>query len=219
MLNLNNIKTIFFDYDGTIHNGLKIYVPAFMKAYNYLVDKGLTEPKEFTEDEVSYWLGFNPKEMWQKFMPQINEDDIKKCSEIISGTMESLTIDGKAELYKDSLNVLSYLKDKGYNLIFISNCKIYYKEAHKKIFGLDKYFDKMVSSEEYDFIPKHEVLKSVMKEYPMDMVIVGDRFHDIEAGRINNIYTIGCSYGYGSRKELEGADLVINNILELKELL
>jgi len=34
---LEGIKTIYFDYDGTLHNSNKIYAPAFRKAYDFLV--------------------------------------------------------------------------------------------------------------------------------------------------------------------------------------
>lgn len=219
MINLKSIKTIFFDYDGTLHNGMKIYAPAFREAYDNLVDQGYAKPRDFSEADISYWLGYNPKEMWEKFMPDIDVEEGRKCSKIISERMGTSTLEGKAELYDGSIEVLSYLKDKGYRLIFISNCKIYYKESHCKIFNLDRYFERMLASEEFNFIPKHEILKSIIKEYPRDMVMVGDRFQDIESGRKNHIYTIGCSYGYGSPEEMDQADLVINSITELKELL
>ncbi len=218
MISFDNIKTIFLDYDGTLHNGMKIYAPAFRKAYSYLVDKGYAKPRKWSEDDISYWLGFNPKEMWQKFMPHINQEERQRCSKIISESMKASTLSGQAELYPDALEVLSYLKNKGYHLIFISNCKIYYKESHNSIFGLDRYFERLIASEEYDFRPKYEIIKAVIDEYPRDMVIIGDRHQDIEAGKRNHIYTIGCNYGYGYPQELEEADLVIENILELKNL-
>ncbi|MGE5628055.1 MAG: HAD family hydrolase [Solirubrobacterales bacterium] len=217
MINFENVKTIFFDYDGTLHNGMKIYAPAFREAYAYLVEQGYAKPKDWSEAEISYWLGFNPKEMWENFMPNIEVEERRKCSKIISEKMGAATLEGKAELYDGSIEALSYLKAKGYHLIFISNCKIYYKESHCKIFNLDRYFERMIAAEEFDFIPKDEILKSILNDYPKDMVMVGDRFQDIECGRKNHIYTIGCSYGYGSPEELDQADLVIESITELKQ--
>jgi len=37
------VRTIFLDYDGTLHDSLKIYARAFKKAYAYLVKEGLAE--------------------------------------------------------------------------------------------------------------------------------------------------------------------------------
>ena len=75
----------------------------------------------------------------------------------------------------------------------------------------------MVCSEEHDFIPKYEILARIKDRYPSGMAIVGDRKHDLEAGRKNNIYTIGCKYGFASEDELDDADIIINDISDLKK--
>jgi phosphoglycolate phosphatase len=123
--------------------------------------------------------------------------------------------DEKPALYEGALETLEYLKDKGYHLVFISNCKTYYKEFHSRMFKLDRYFESLVCSDEYDFIPKYEILKAIKDKYPENMAIVGDRRQDIEAGMKNNIYTIGCTYGFALEKELDEADMLIDNIQEL----
>jgi phosphoglycolate phosphatase len=219
LIPFKNIKTIFFDYDGTLHNSIKVYFPAFKKAYDYLVKEGLAESREWTEGEISHWLGFNPKDMWETFLPALDEGIRKKCSKIIGDEMESLIKQGKPVLYEEVLETLAYLKNKDYHLVFISNCNIYYRDGHIKLFNLDKYFEELACSEEYGFIPKHEILGRIKRKYPGDMVIIGDRKQDIEAGKKNDIYTIGCSYGFSYKGELDEADLLIDNITELKKYL
>lgn len=218
MIPYKNIKTIFFDYDGTLHNSIKIYAPAFRKAYDYLVDKGYAKPRQWEDKDISQWLGYNSSDMWKSFMPELKEEERSKCSEIIGEAMKTSIEAGKPELYEGALETLLYLKNKGYNLVFISNCKIYYKDCHCKLFHLDSYFNELASSEEYGFIPKYEILNKIKDKYEKDMVIIGDRKHDIEAGKKNNIYTIGCSYGFAPAGELDNADMLIDNILELKKI-
>lgn len=56
---------------------------------------------------------------------------------------------------------------------------------------------------------KSELLCRVMEERGIaaeDAVMVGDTAGDVEAGREAGLYTIGCTWGYGTREELEGAD-------------
>jgi len=212
LIPFKNIKTIFFDYDGTLHNSIKIYIPAFKKAYAFLVEKGYAESKEWSDKEISYWLGFNPQDMWQNFMPNLSKELREKCSSIIGDEMKAQISQENPVLYEGTLEVLKYLKGKGYHLVFISNCKIYYKKFHSELFKLDRYFESMVCSEEYNFIPKYKILKVIKDKYPEDMVIIGDRRQDIEAGKKNNIYTIGCTYGFAMEKELDEADMLIDNI-------
>ncbi|TJX13092.1 HAD family hydrolase [Tissierella creatinini] len=216
MISFSNIKTIFFDYDGTIHNSIKIYGPAFRKAYSYLVEQRLVHQRDWSDEEISYWLGFNPQEMWKKFMPDLEENIRSKCSEIIGEEMDSLIDKGKPELYEGALDTLKYLKSKGYRLVFISNCKLSYKDSHSRLFGLGDYFEELACSEEYNFIPKYEILRDIKGKYCEEMAIIGDRFQDIEAGKKNGICTIGCSYGFSLKGELDEADLIIKSISELK---
>jgi haloacid dehalogenase superfamily, subfamily IA, variant 1 with third motif having Dx(3-4)D or Dx(3-4)E len=212
------IKTIFFDYDGTLHNSIKIYAPAFRKAYAFLVEQGYANEKVWNDNQISYWLGFNPSDMWSSFMPELKQEVRSQCSKIIGEEMTYSIENGKAELYDGALEVLEQLKAKGIRLVFISNCKNYYKDSHNKLFKLDKYFEELASSEEYAFISKFEILKAIKHKYEDAMVIVGDRKQDIEAGKKNNIYTIGCSYGFAVKGELDEADLIIDNIKALKHL-
>lgn len=213
-----NIKTIFFDYDGTLHNGLKIYAPAFRTAYAYLVENSFADARYWTDEEISYWLGFNPVDMWNTFMPDLDDKTKATCTDIISAVMKSLTELGKAELYEGSEEVLAYLKNKGYRLVFISNCKNYYRDVHRKMFRLERYFEDFIASEEYGFLPKNEILASVKGKYEEGMAIIGDRIQDIYAGKENNFLTVGCNYGYGSAEELQDADFVIEDVIELKDL-
>ena len=219
MISFKNIKTIFFDYDGTLHNSIKIYAPAFRKAYHFLVKEGLAENKEWSDKEISYWLGFNPLDMWSTFMPNLSDKLRHQCSNMIGEEMTLLIEESKPVLYEGAYEMLEYLKNKDYHLVFISNCKTYYMECHNKLFQLDKYFETLVCSEEYNFIPKHEILKIIKNNYPEEMVIIGDRKQDIDAGKKNNIYTIGCTYGFALNSELEESNLLINNIKELYEYL
>lgn len=213
---LEGIKTIFFDYDGTIHDSIHIYTPALNSAYQFLVDQGLAESKVWKNEELIHWLGYNSKDMWKEFMPHLDETLREQASKIVGAEMMKQIENGHAKLYEGALEVLSYLKTKGYTLVFISNCNTYYKEIHRKQFGLDQYFTRMIGSQEYDYQAKSEILKIVKDEFPAEWCIVGDRNHDINAGKLNNIKTIGCLYGFGTEDELASADYKINDIKALK---
>jgi phosphoglycolate phosphatase len=219
LIPFKNIKTIFFDYDGTLHNSIHLYAPAFRKVYDFLVQEGHAKKRVWSDKEISYWLGYNAPDMWNQFMPQLSEDLKQQCSNMIAKEMKLLMEQGKPVLYDGAIETLNHLKKKGYQLVFISNCKVYYKELHNKLFHLDNYFDALVCSDEYDFIPKYEILKIIKQKYPAEMVIIGDRNQDIEAGKKNSIYTIGCRYGFASSGELDDADMIIDCISELKKYL
>ena len=68
------MKYIIFDYDGTLHNSIKIYEPAFMKAYDYLVANGYANKRKFKEGEISRFLGLSATDMWNIFMPNLPKE-------------------------------------------------------------------------------------------------------------------------------------------------
>jgi phosphoglycolate phosphatase len=77
--------------------------------------------------------------------------------------------------------------------------------------GWDELFDGYYS---FDMFPgrtltKAELLAEVMRQRgvdPADAVMVGDTKGDVTSGAAAGMYTIGCTWGYGTREELEGAD-------------
>lgn len=214
-----HIKTIFLDYDGTLHDSLAIYKPAFLEAFHMLVEEGYMNNKEFKDEEISQYLGQSTKEMWDKFGKGLPEEIKQKGSKKIGETMEKLIQSKKATLYDGSLDVLAYLKEQGYKLVFISNCTNRYMHNHTKMFSLNHFFDEMVNAEMYNHAPKEVILSKIKDNFPNEMVIVGDRHHDMRAGKENGIYTIACTYGFGEKSELKDADIMIADIKELKKIL
>ncbi|MDV4149256.1 HAD-IA family hydrolase [Clostridium sp. AL.422] len=216
---MDQIKNIIFDYDGTLHNSIKIYEPAFNKAYKYLVEKGYTEEKVFKDKDIKKWLGYNSIDMWNEFMPNLAREEKEKCSLIIGSAMIEYLNKGNAELYDGALEILNELKHRGYRLIFLSNCKVEYMNKHKKIFKLDNYFTDFYCAEQFDFIPKYKIFKLIKKKYEGDFIVVGDRFVDIEMATVNNVHSIGCSYGFGNNDELKNATVIAKDIKDIKELI
>ncbi|MFW5838808.1 MAG: HAD family hydrolase [Bacillota bacterium] len=211
-MTIKNVKTLFFDYDGTIHNSLEIYKPAFLDVYDWLVNQGYKKPRTWHDYEIKQFLGQNPKSMWESFGKGLPDEIRKAASRRIGKNMQIYMSENMAVLYERALETLAILKDRGYTLIFISNCTNAYMKAHIKAFNLDAYFTMMVNAETYDYISKSKILKTIMKDFDKDMAIIGDRYYDMQAGKENGIYTIGCTYGFGSPNELVDATMTIDSI-------
>lgn len=212
-------QTICFDYDGTIHDSIHIYYPAFIEAYDYLVNHGYQERKTWTKEEVKRFLGQNPNEMWSQFKPNLQNDVIKVVSQMIGKRMKEAILDHKGVLFDGARDTLQSLKNQGYYLVYLSNSKTSYMEINRKVFELDRYFDLFVSSEMYDHIPKKEILKRLKPTLKAPILMVGDRIHDMESGMSNEIDTVACLYGYGNTQEFIGSTYQINDIKELVNLL
>ena len=212
-------QTICFDYDGTIHDSMQIYFPAFVRAYDYLVEHGYQPKKTWTKEEVKLFLGQNPMEMWGSFTPKIPVDVIAIISKMVGESMSQSIANHQAVLYEGALSTLEALKKKGYQLVYLSNSKIYYMEMSKKEFHLDRYFDQFVVSEMYDYIPKKDILRALRPQLKEPILMVGDRIHDMESGHANGIDTVACTYGYGKKEEFVDATYSIDDICDILQIL
>lgn len=210
--------TIFFDFDGTIHETMYIYGPALDKAKEYLDEHKI--PHKGLERELYHtYLGYNADDMWKMVMGGNDLETIQYVSSIVGREM-NLNLDrGLGRLYPKTEETLMELKKRGYTLVYISNARNRYYEKVKETYKLERFFDGFLTSEMYNELPKEEILKSVMNDYPVPYSIVGDRFFDMVGGKKNNMTTIFCNYGYGKPEEGNDASYRIDSIDELLEII
>ncbi|MCD8036687.1 MAG: HAD family hydrolase [Clostridiales bacterium] len=208
---------LVFDYDGTLHDSMEIYAPSFRACCALMRDEGI-EAGEYTNDEIKRWIGMTAKAMWDEFQPEMEQEKKDRYSAFIGDNMVKLIDEGKAKLYDGVPEMLEEAKKKCC-LIFLSSCKRSYMDAHRKAFGLDRYFDKFYCTEDFGFIPKYEIFETIKRECEGEFIAIGDRYSDIEVAKRHGLKSIGCLYGYGSEEELKDADYIVKSISELKDKL
>lgn len=206
---------IFFDYDGTLHQSMLTYAPAFRSTMQWLSDRGYIPARSYSDSEISRWLGFNSNDMWSQFHPELAPEIREQARIRLGEDMARRIGNGEGALFPGTEDVLMKLKSEGHRLCFLSNCRRAYMERHTRVFGLERFFDFFFCCEDYDFIPKHEIFLKVAPKLRGPFVIIGDRSHDIEIAVKNGLPSIGCAYGYGVRGELSGADIIVSDICDI----
>ena len=127
---MKNIKTVIFDYDGTLHNSTRIYADAFRVVYKRMVCDGVVPAREFTDEEITQWLGYSAMDMWEAFMPELSVENRVYYSKEIGQIMSTKIQEKQAVLYDGALETLSYLKEKGYHVLYLSNCGHLFMTRH-----------------------------------------------------------------------------------------
>ena len=211
--------TLIFDYDGTIHDTLHIYEPVMRDTYHWLAQEGYVEEKPLAQARIAGWLGLNAKEMWEDFQPQLAEEIREQAAKRNGDGMVARVRDHEARWYASAKSTLDLLKQNGYPMIVLSNCKIAYREAHWEEFRMERWFDRFYDCESYGFAPKTQIIKEILPQYDAPYVVIGDREKDLACARAADAAFIGCLYGYGSREELSGADALIKDIGALPNVL
>ena len=215
---LKDVNSIIFDFDGTLHNTLKIYYPAFSSGVEFLQEHGFAKDFELNEKNVSKFLGEKPNFAYDLIAKGADEKLKREVMALVGKKMDENIKNGLGELYAGTVKVLEELS-KNYDLYILSNCRESYLDTALDVYGIKKYFKKYFAAETFDYLPKDEIIKKERKNIREEIIFVGDRHHDMEAARINNLKSIFCSYGFGSEEEGKDANYKISSLGELLELL
>lgn len=196
------INAVLFDLDGTIIDS----GPGITNSVSYTLSKyGIPIP----DRSVLYrFIGPPLSESFEKYFGFSHEEAIKAVDVYreyysVKGVYENTLYDGIeeliTELYRNGLRVI----------LATSKPEIFAKKILNS-FSLDKYFSTVCGSElDGRRIDKFEVIEEALRrEHITDkssVIMVGDRFHDIHGAKRASVLSVGVTYGYGSRDELEEA--------------
>lgn len=215
---LKNVKSIIFDFDGTLHDTIKIYYPAFSEGVKILKDHGYAKDFELSEDNVKRFLGEKPNFAYDLLAPGADEGFKKKIMTLVGQKMDENIKNRVGKLYDGTEKVLEKLS-KTYDLYILSNCRKSYLDQALDIYGIKKYFKRYYAAEIFNFIPKDEIIRQERKNFKEEIIFVGDRHHDMDAAHKNNLRSIFCTYGFGPAEEGKDATYKINSIREMLEIL
>ncbi len=136
-----------------------------------------------------------------------------------TGIYENRVYDGVREM-------LEALKNSGKTLILATSKPEEFAEIVLEYFDLRRYFDCVVGATfDGTLNYKSDVIRVALERGKVsdkkDAVMIGDRHHDIDGAKQNNLKSIGVLYGFGDREELEiaGADMIVKTPEDLLKIL
>ncbi len=121
--------------------------------------------------------------------------------------------------------LLKELKSAGLKLVVCTSKPTEPSVKILKYLGIYEYFDAVFGATlDGGLTEKEQIIQLAVKELDLDAtttVMVGDRKFDAYGARLNDIKSIGVTYGFGSKEELvqAGYDYIVDNLSQLKELL
>ena len=207
---------IFFDLDGTLTDPALGITNSFIHALKYY---GLPIP---SFEELCKLIG---PPLPYSFESTFGFDH-DKAMQAVAKYREYFSTKGLYEnkVYSGIPGLLQSLKEKGKHLVVATSKPEEYSIKIIEHFGLSKYFDFVCGSlMDESRSKKAEVIAYALERCGLtesdksSVLMVGDRFHDIEGAKANGLKSCGVLFGYGSLAELEnaGADYIANSVKEL----
>lgn len=195
-------KTVLFDLDGTLTDsglGITNSVSYALKRY------GITETDR---KKLDRFVGPPLADSFERFYglsKKQSEEAIHVYREYYDakGIFENEVYDGIPEL-------LANLKSDGKNILVATSKPELYAVRIMDHFGLSKYFDYIAGANmDETRSDKREIIEYALGEIGVtdisSVIMIGDREYDIIGAHKVGADSIGVTYGYGSREELENA--------------
>ena len=216
---MNQKKYILFDLDGTLTDpkeGITKSVQYALRHYGIDVED---------LDSLCPFIGPPLAESFSKFYGFPREQAVEAISVYreyfgVQGWRENVVYDGIEE-------TLGALKAAGAHLLVATSKPELYAKRILEHFHLDSYFDWIGGADmEETRVRKADVIRYVIElaglsfdeESISQMVMVGDREHDVLGAKEVGMDCVGVLYGFGDRNELEesGAAAIVESTSELK---
>lgn len=212
-------KAVIFDLDGTLLNT----IDDLAIACNYALEK-CNLPTHDVE-KYKQFVGNGRYKLIERIIPEEkrSEELFNKVLKLYDDYYEAHMMD-ETKPYNGIINLLDNLKDKNIKIAVVSNkpneftvgmVKHYFGERFDIIFG---------HREGYKTKPNPDTVLEVMKELNVkenECIYIGDSNVDMKTAQNANLKSIGVSWGFRGRKELEeaGADFVVDNVSEIEEII
>ncbi len=204
---------IAFDLDGTISDPI-VGVAA---SINYALEKlGLSRK---SQTSLETYIGPPLQEIFADLLRSSDEEQIRSA---IFFFRERYSAAGYREntLYPGLVNALDVLSAAGHTFYIATSKKESIARSVAAYFGIADYFRSILGCGLKR--RKVDLLTQIQKmEKTEQLMMVGDRLHDMEAGRAAGCFCIGVLWGYGSREELvrSGADRLCRHPGELPQMI
>lgn len=196
-------KAILFDLDGTLTESGE----GITKSVQYALEK-LGKPEENLE-ALKVFVGPPLMEQFMKYA-DLDEETARRAVEIYRERYSTIGI-FENRPYPGMAHMLEELKKKGYLLAVASSKPEYFVKKILAHFDLEKYFDEAVGSEmSGSRTNKTEVIEETLRRLHLEnhreqVLMVGDKEHDVLGARKAGLECLAVSYGYGTMEELTEA--------------
>lgn len=219
--------TLLFDMDGTLLDSSRAVVEAVASGLRDARSHHGLPPVDPDYSLIRDCMGLPSQEYFrQAFPPDSVPANLREafsltfCLATEQREQEAIA-HGETSLFATMPETLTRLRGRGHRLLLFSNAGRAYFHAVVAGHDLERWFERTLCLE--DAIAqgvardKTEMAKALLSD-PCRSVVVGDRIHDIEAGRAAGTRTVGCLYGFGRPDELRAADWLIDGPEKLLDL-
>lgn len=205
------MRHLFFDLDGTLTDPAAGISACFLHATRAFGHTGLTEA------DVRRYIGPPLREAFAELLGTQDPVCIEEAVRVYRERFATVGLFENA-VYAGVPDALARLGARGHRLSVVTSKAAVYAERIVDHFELRRFVPRVYGAElSGERSTKAELVAHALDAEclaPAQACMIGDREHDVLGARAHGLKTIGVTWGYGSRSELEaaGADSVVDTL-------
>ncbi|RED64061.1 HAD family hydrolase [Cohnella lupini] len=214
-------QAVIFDLDGTLFQTETLLETVHRRVFETLREEGLYEQPLPSIETLLGSLGMLLSDIWMRVMPDGSPAAHERANVLLlQYEMEELAL-GRGHLYPGVIETLRELRERGVRLFIASNGLEAYVKGVPEVKGIGDWFEAKYSAGEFATGTKVDLVRRLLDSFGVENAwMVGDRSSDVEAGKSNGLFVVGCDYaGFRREGELDGSDAVIRSFPDLLKLL
>lgn len=212
------IQSCIFDMDGTLFQTDKILEISLEDTFNHLKSRNKWD-KETPKDKYREIMGAPLPKVWGTLLPNHSKEVREETDAFFLERLIENIRSGKGDLYPHVKEVFRFLKENNCSIYIASNGLIAYLDAIVNFYNLDNWVIETFSIQQIESLNKSDLVKTIIDKYGITHgAVVGDRISDINAAKDNGLVAIGCNFDFAQEDELAQADVVIEDLNELKSI-
>ena len=207
-----------FDIDGTIYDAGNILEEAFSEGIeSYIKEKSHIILKKPSREEITATLGLPLKEIFLLLFPDSDELTRDELAAICTDNLVRMIREKKGTLIDDVFETIVELDRGNYKMLVASNGVRAYVEAILETYDLKRYFSEPFVYPEGDIVNKTGVVEYYISKLNdlKQIIMIGDRYTDLEAAVENSIPFIGCAFGHAGSDEIAGEKYIVHSFCEI----
>lgn len=206
---MKTFKNFIFDWSGTLVDDLDPVLDSTNKVFNHFGKPSFTREKFCSEFSLPF------KNFYERFLPDISMPELELLYTKFFNESEE-----KVKLLEGSRDLLDVFKKSKVNTYLLSSIQKQHFENQAAELGLLNMFNNVYT----EALDKRDWISKLLKDNFLkkeETVFIGDMQHDIETAQFAGVYSVAVLTGYNSREMLEESspDLIVNNLMEFKELI
>ncbi|MDT3498604.1 HAD hydrolase-like protein [Bacillus toyonensis] len=213
------LQALIFDMDGTLFQTDKILELSLDDTFDHLRSLQLWDTVT-PIDKYREIMGVPLPKVWETLLPDHSIEVREQTDAYFLERLIENIKNGKGALYPNVKEILTHIKENNCSIYIASNGLKEYLQAIVSYYALDQWITETFSIEQIQSLNKSDLVKAILSRFDIkDAAVVGDRLSDINTAKDNGLIAIGCKFDFAQEDELAHADIVIDDLMELKGIL